>query len=193
MSESAPVPMIDEERFWDLIARSRAAADASQVKNGDQFQARQAEALADLLRGRSPEEVIGFDMRRSYYLGVAYRWNLWGAAYWAHGGCGDDGFTDFRNNLISLGREPFLAILQEPDELTGYIGRPDVPYMLGEGFGYVPLRVYGELTGRDAQEHFDHYPDGPQKPEGERWDFDDEEEAERRFPKLYEKYPDMGD
>lgn len=193
MSEPALVTMMEEERFWDLIARSRAAVDASQVKNGDQFQDRQAEALSALLRQLSPEEVIGFDMRRCYYGGVAYRWELWGAAYWAHGGCGDDSFTDFRNNLISLGREPFFAILHHPDELAGYVDRPDVPYMLGEGFAYLPGRVYEELTGREVQEQFDRYPRGPREPAGERWDFDEEEEAERRFPKLYEKYPDMGD
>ena len=35
----------------------------------------------------------------------SYRWDLWGAAYLANGGCSDDGFDYFRGWLIGQGRK----------------------------------------------------------------------------------------
>jgi hypothetical protein len=180
------VQMMAEDRFWSLINQSRAA-------DGDAFQDQQAQLLSDLLSALSPEEIVAFDIRSTYCSVRAYRWELWDAAYWAHGGCGDDGFTDFRDNLISLGQEAFTRILANPDDLADFINRPDVPYLLGEGFGYTAGKVYQQRTGRDIQEHFSNYPAAPEEPLGERIDLDDEDDVRQHFPKLYAKFPNMGD
>ena len=55
----------------------------------------------------------------------------------AFGGCGDDGFWDFRSCLISLGKEQFFHVLKEPDALADIVNQPNVPFMLAEGFQYV--------------------------------------------------------
>lgn len=187
------VQMMAEGRFWLLIDRSRSMVDLTKVPNGDAFQEQQIEHLSDLLSALSPEEIVGFDIRSTYLSVRAYRWDLWDAAYWAHGGCGDDGFADFRDNLISLGQEAYKRVMSNPDDLADFINRPDVPYMLSEGFGYTAGKVYQQRTGRDIQEHFSLYPTAPEEPIGERGDPDDEEEIQRRFPKLYAKFPDMGE
>jgi hypothetical protein len=185
--------MMAEERFWSLIEQSRGLVDRSQAANGDAFHELQTQHLSDLLSALSPEEIVAFDIRATYYSVRAYRWDLWDAAYWAHGGCSDDGFTDFRDNLISLGQEAFTRILSHPDDLADVIDRPDVPYLLGEGFGYTAGKVYQQRTGRDIQEHFSNYPTAPEDPLGERIDLDDEDDVRQHFPKLYAKFPDMGD
>jgi hypothetical protein len=187
------VQMMPEERFWSLISKSRALVDRSQAAHGDAFQELQIEHLSDLLSALAPEEIVGFDIRATYLAVKAYRWELWDAVYWAHGGCGDDGFTDFRDNLVSLGRDTYRRVLIAPDDLADLLNQPDVPYMLSEGFGYTAGKVYQQRTGRDIQEYFGLYPTAPEEPLGERGDPDDEEEIRRRFPKLYAKFPDMGD
>lgn len=187
------IALMDEERFWSLIERSRALVNRALVKDGDGFQEEQIERLSDLLHVLKPEEIVGFDMRATALAASAYRWELWDAVYWAHGGCGDDGFLDFRDNLVSLGCGVFYRILRQPDELADVINGPEVPYLLAEGFGYVAGRVYQEKTGRDIQEHFQLYPGTPEEPAGARCDLDDVNVVKSRFPRLYARFPEMGD
>jgi hypothetical protein len=184
---------MEEDRFWALIDGARARADPAEVANGDEFQDRQAQHLTAELRRLSPEEVVAFAMRFDDCENRAYRWELWGAAYWLHGGCGNDGFMDFRANLISLGRENYDRVLENPDTLAELVDRPDIPYMQAEGFQYLAGTVYEEQTGRRLSEHFDRFPEPPGEPAGERWDFGDDDECARRFPRLYARFPEMGD
>jgi len=182
--------MLDEERFWGLIAESRARVDRSRVTNGDEFHARQCERLSELLRALAAQELIDYQKRFDALMRQAYRWDLWGAAYWLHGGCSDDGFADVRASLISLGQERYYQALGDPDALAEIEGGADVPYLQGEGFAYLAGKVYREKTGAEMPA-WETEPLG--RPMGERYDFDDEDEAERRLPKLYAKYPEMGD
>ena len=122
----------------------------------------------------------------------AYRWDLWATAYWLHGGCGDDGFLDFRSCLISLGKGLYLQILEDPDSLADLAGRFDIPYMQAEGFQYVASKVYREKTGQSIPER-EADEGAPPEPAGERIDHDDAEVMRRRFPKLVARYPEMGD
>ena len=187
------IAMMDEDRFWSIIAQSRALVDGSQCAHGDDFQNQQSEQLRALLLVLEPEAVVAFDMRSTALENAAYRWDLWNAAYWAYGGCGNDGFLDFRANLISLGRSWFWSVLADPDTLVDLIDRPDVPYLLGEGFGYLPGEVYEARTGRQIQEHFGAYPTAPDEPVGERIDMDDPEAIQARLPRLFARFPEMGD
>src|SRR5207247_1890272 len=124
----------------------------------------------------------------------AYRWDLWAAAYWLGGGCSDDGFIDFRSCLISLGKTDYERILADPDNLVDVVDRPDAPYMHSEGFQYIASRVYKELTGEempvsedDAGEYV------PIEPAGERIDHDSDAVMQKRFPRLFARFPEMGD
>jgi len=183
--------MMEEKAFWKLIDDARAAVDVDACDNGDEFQDQQVEHLTAALRKLGADAVREFDMRMTELKNRAYRWDSWGAAYWLGGGCGKDGFADFRANLVSLGRKMYEAVLKNPDALAGIFDRPDVPYLQGEGFGYIPGKIYQELTGKPID--FKGYPEGPEDPEGEKWDFEDEEEVAERLPKLYKKLPEGGD
>ncbi|WP_020475066.1 DUF4240 domain-containing protein [Zavarzinella formosa] len=96
--------MMDETRFWNIIDTSRQQASEQKRRQGQDFIDIHEKTLADALRQLPAEEIAAFDERFHHYSGRAYHWDLWAAAYWLHGGCSDDGFTDFRACLISLGK-----------------------------------------------------------------------------------------
>jgi hypothetical protein len=183
--------MMDEDRFWDIIEQSRTKAKKHRPKNGDELLDHQMEELSTMLRKLPAEEIVGFKHRFEDLCNREYRWDLWAAAYWLHGGCSDDAFIDFRSTLVSLGKEMFTQVLADPDALADLVDRPDVPYLGSEGFQYVATRVYKEKTGQEYQPGDE--PTGPANPKGRRIDHDNEAVMRRRFPKLVAKYPDMGD
>ncbi len=189
------IAMMDEARFWEIIDSSRERALALKRRPGEDFIDLHERTLAEALRRLSPEEIIAFDERFWHYHHLAYRWDLWAAAYWLHAGCSDDGFIDFRSCLISLGKERFFRVLNDPDALADIVDRPDAPYMQAEGFQYVAGKVYEEKTGArmPPSEGEDDDDDSISEPKGERIDHDDDEVMRRHFPKIVAKYPDMGD
>ncbi|WP_433606358.1 DUF4240 domain-containing protein [Dactylosporangium sp. CA-139114] len=156
------------ERFWALI-----------------------EGGADLTE-LPPDEIVAFARRYSQVLDAAYLAPLWAAAYLIEGGCGDDGFRDFRAGLMLQGRAAFEAACADPDSLA------DLPIVremaagsgwLGyEALHYAARNAYRARTGDVAA--FDAAlaagrPTGPAGPaRGERWDVEDEAENERRLPRL---------
>ena len=103
---SAPAGM-DESAFWQLSADTRSAAgnDTS----------RQSELLKERLSQLPPQQIADFGRIRHGLDQQAYSWEIWGAAYVIEDGCSDDCFRDFRAYLISLGREPYEAALNDPD------------------------------------------------------------------------------
>ena len=181
--------MLNETKFWAMIEQSRSGAVKRGLK-GDDVLDDQEKVLAAELGKLSPEEIVDFNERFYELHASAYVWKLWGAAYWLGGGCGNDGFTDFRATLISLGEKRFKQAVNDPDSLAEIVGQPDVPYLQGEGFQYVAGNAYKKKTGKEI-------PLGKSSrrkdPLGEKWDFDDFDETEERLPKLVEKFPEMGD
>lgn len=185
------VRMMAEKRFWRLIDRSRAAVDAGKVKDGDEFHECQCDELANLLRPLSNRDIIFFDKRRSGLFWSAYRWDLWGAAFWLGGGCDDEDFDDVTGVLISLGRETFEKVLADPEELANLVGRKDVPDLQSRRFNSIPNHVYAEKTGDDIDYDIE-YPQGPDDPVGEKFDMMDPEEIRKRHPHLFAKFPKLG-
>jgi hypothetical protein len=192
-SPAGDVPPMAEDRFWALIEESRERARGRPLQGGEDFIDRHIEAHTEVLSRLSPEDLIAYDERFYLYQALAYRWDLWGAAYWLHGGCSDDAFIDFRSCLVSLGKEWFFRVLGNPDALTDLVGRADVPYLQAEGFQYVASRVYREKTGQDTMPATGTGSGGPAEPDGERFDFEDEDEMRQRFPRLLARFPEMGD
>lgn len=183
--------MMDEATFWKIIDESRQRARKRKRPKTTDFIDVHIEELTDCLRKLTPEEIVSFDRRFDHYHNLAYRWDLWAAAYWLGGGCSDDGFIDFRSTLISLGRERFHQVLKGPDSIADLLDEPDMPYMQSEGFQYVAGRVYEEKTGEEMP--IPKGAGGPRKPAGKQLDHDDEEVMAKHFPKLVAKLPDMGD
>lgn len=185
--------MIGEEQFWAIIADSRARAKQNPPSKDRGFLDLQIEELRQLLWQLPVDDIVMYQRHFASYMRLAYRWDIWGAAYWLGGGCSDDGFLDFRSCLISLGKELFFQILNDPDTLAEIVDRPDVPYMQTEGFQYVATRVYREKTGQDSMPELKDAQPWLDEPAGDLFDFEDEEVMRRRYPRLVAKFPEMGD
>ena len=95
------------EAFWEILDAAMSAAEFDR--------AALAWALRDELSELSEEEVLDFIRILHDARVEAYRWELWGAAWVAGGGASKEDFSDFRDWLISLGRETFDDALHHPE------------------------------------------------------------------------------
>ncbi|MFA1547585.1 DUF4240 domain-containing protein [Actinomadura chokoriensis] len=128
----------------------------------------------------------------------AYRRPLWNAAYLIEGGCGDDGFMDFRSGLVLLGREVFTRAVADPDSLAAVptvirMSREESGWIGCEALHYAPRNAYrqvmGETTSFDtAMETAVGSMRRPGAPTGAGWDVEDDDETRRRLPRLAELF-----
>ena len=110
-----------------------------------------------------------------------YGWPLWGAAYLLNGGCGDDGFDDFRGWLVTRGRAVFEAALADPDSLADVVTTDELSEVACEDVLGAAWEAHQQLTGRNLPAGSARAP----RPElGEGWDFDDDAEMRRRYPRI---------
>ncbi|MFB9447064.1 DUF4240 domain-containing protein [Dactylosporangium vinaceum] len=131
---------MENARWWHLV--SGALTDVGEPR---------PDVVMDRLRQLSPAEIVEFARLFSDVLDMAYLEPLWTAAGLIEGGCGDDGFRDFRAGLILQGRAAFSAAVDDPDSLA------DLPLVrrMAEGSGRLgcaallaaPRTAYRELTG----------------------------------------------
>lgn len=162
-----------DDQFWNIIHLSYKKA------NGD-FKAQQ-HALKNELRRLAPQDILLFDNTFRKLRGDAYNWDLWGAIYIIHGGCGDDSFLDFREWVLAQGREFYYKTIADPETLA-QLSKEQIE-VAWEGMGYIPTAVFEEITGTDM-------PNGyieNQEITGAEWD-DDNDDLKKRFPLLWEKY-----
>jgi hypothetical protein len=165
---------VTDATFWQVIAASRAGFDPAR-RDGNM--AAQTERLNQLLEALPTSDIQSFGRIFHGLFWSAYRWVLWAAAYIIGGGCSDDGFTDFRYWLISMGRDVFTRALADPESLVSVAGGPGVEDVFFEEFGYVADAV---LEDRGVED--DEFAAAPDEPEGEQFDDD---ELPQRFPKLW--------
>jgi hypothetical protein len=153
-------------RFWEIVDEASQAGDP-------------AESLRERLEDLEPKQIAAFDRHFFAMLRKAYRSSLWGAAYLMRGGCSDDGFRDFRAELIARGRAVFERALKDPDSLAedGFDIEGD------EALPNVASEVFLEKTDRDLKAAAGE----TRRPAGKGWDFDDADEMRRRYPRLYQR------
>jgi hypothetical protein len=178
---------MDRDHFWTLVEHT---------KGGDCQQ--HAQRLTARLRELDPASILAFQAVLDQLMDESFRWDLWGAAYLANGGCSNDGFDYFRGWLIGQGRKAYETVLADPDSLAAYAdGRDRRP---GWGGLEVPVRLecedltaaaywaYEAVTGQEPPseplpgEAEDRWQRGPA---GEDWDFDDLGEMRRRYPRVW--------
>lgn len=160
---------MDLNEFWKIIDTVKDSAEPEQD-------------IKKELGLLSPDELVSYQKHFDVLFLQAYKWDLWGAAYIINGGCSDDGFTDFRYELISKGKEMYEKTIENADNLADF----EFEDCIGnELFGYAALYVYNEITGKEMpREEMDY----PLNPAGEEWDFDDDTENIKRLPKIYNKF-----
>ncbi len=172
---------MDIERFWEIVESSRQDIE---LDGADGNMERQLDGLRRRLLELPPEEIVDFRDRLLERMNAAFQWELWGAAYLIGGGCSDDGFTDFRGWLISMGQDIFERALADSESLVDVANAPGVEDVFFEEFLNVPAHAYEEATGRKIPEYTGQI---PSEPAGKKWS-EEGDELERRFPRLWKKY-----
>src|SRR4051812_2794306 len=89
------------------------------------FQAEGMDALQQRLEMLDPNEIADFQRIFTDKFFDAYRNDLWAAAYIIGGGCSDDGFMDFRSELIAHGRAIYEAAMKNPETLADLDPAPE--------------------------------------------------------------------
>lgn len=164
---------MSDDQFWNIIHLS--------YKNANGSFEMQKHALKDELRRLAPKDILLFDNKFRKLRGDAYNWDLWGAIYIIHGGCGDDSFMDFRDWVIAQGKDFYYKTIADPESL-GQVSKEQID-VEWEGMGYIPTTVFEDITGTDMPNGFIEN----QKITGTEWS-EDNEDLKIRFPLLWEKY-----
>jgi hypothetical protein len=163
--------------FWAVIARATADRPATPGEV--------AKRAVTELGARDPEEIVAWGRHFDKVMAASGTEDLWAAANVIHGGCSEEGFDAFRGWLIAHGREAVARTVRSPDSLA------DVPVVraaaeTGAVFEApevltIAAEAYRQVTGEELPEE-----DRPKtRPDvADLWDFDDEEEMQRRLPKL---------
>lgn len=175
---------MSDDAFWQLVEQSRSTA---QDHGAGRVTERQVEALREELAGRTAQEVAAFQHTLAAQSRRAYTWDLWGAAYVALGGAGDDAFTDVRTWLVMHGRETFERVLVDPDAFAD-LEWDEAMETFGdaEEFGYVAAEVHEELTGAPLPDDVTLLePDV--EPAGEPFG-EDEETLRERYPRTWARH-----
>ena len=168
--------LMDEDQFWKIIQTAK--------DNANEDYEQQQEELADELRKLTPDDIILFGNRFRYFRGQANTWELWGAIYIIHGGCGDDSFNDFREWVIGQGRDFYYRTINNPETLVD-VDTDKIEDVEWEGLGYVPATVFEELTRQEMP-----YPyQEKQETTGNEWE-EEGDDLKQMFPRLAAKYSD---
>jgi hypothetical protein len=154
------------EEFWEIIDAARGAALFDR--------ARLADALAEELAEIDEDEAADFARHFRECRSESNRQELFAAAWTAGGGASAEDFSDFRDWLITLGREAFEDALHDPQRILDHAEPADWKDPFDAEVGRVAM-------GEDDD---DERPD-PREPAGRKWE---PGELARRFPKLWRAY-----
>ncbi|MBW8486940.1 DUF4240 domain-containing protein [Actinomadura parmotrematis] len=171
-----------EDEFWGLIdgIRETGTTDAEEV----------ADRAAEVLAGRSREEITGVQAVIDGLLARSRTTPLRAAAHLIGGGRSDDGFDHFRGWLITQGRVVFATVVDDPDKLAAL---PAVQRARADG---APLECEDALAiastahlaafGTDLP--LGSLPAVPRPRPDTEGDFDDPAELRRHCPRLAALY-----
>ena len=160
------------DEFWELIdtAQSEAAFDRRNLPAAlrEQLEVLDEDALLDSIRHFHELRID------------AYRHELWAAAWILGGGASDEDFSDFRDWLITHGREAYEDALHDPERLLNHADPAELRDPFDPDVARVAPDLYTDLTGQPI-------PEGalrphPAHPTGRPWK---PEDLPRRFPKLW--------
>lgn len=182
------------DSWWAVVERARVAVGD---RAGDRNDADDPlpGALTDELAKLDPDDIVGWEITFVRVKDSAYRHPLWQAAYLIEGGCGDDGFLDFRDGLVLQGRDVFTRAVEDPDTLA------DVPVVQAmaseEGRGWLGYQSIGACVERAYRrvcgeaDSFHEAVDKalatlsrPGEPAGPSWHWSDDDAFREHLPRL---------
>ncbi len=170
---------VDEDTFWRTVEAARAREGGDPYAMAEALESRFADADDRTLRGFQ-RELVDASTR-------LYTWRHWDAAEMMCGGVSDDVFTDWRSWVISLGRETYTQIAEDPDNLADVADLSEACDAGGEFFGAAVDLIYFKRHGDD--ETFPLLmPSG--SPSGKQ--LTDPEAIRRALPRLAARLPDDG-
>lgn len=153
---------MNDEGFWQIIDASRRDFDPA-LRDGNME--RQATLLREHLDALGLEELQEFRLIFDRLFWRAYRWDLWAAAFIIGSGCSDDSFHDFRDWLISMGREAYEAALADPETLARVVKAPGIEDAFFEGFGSIAQQAIEDRGAEPADDREER----PSTPAGATW------------------------
>lgn len=136
-----------EEQFWALISEAQAA-------QPDEPGVWLAERL-----GGDADQLVAFDHWWLQKVYAAYTWRLWDAACVLFGGCSDDGFWEFRNALVGMGRAAYEAIVADPDAIVDWVADEDDFYEQTEALAdlhYLVQATWRKAAGTSEDDAISH-------------------------------------
>ena len=175
---------LDEAAFWHMIE------DAKAESKGDGE--RECQLLVDRLAQMSIADIFAFgDLFHKFYA-LAYRRDLWGAAYVIGSGCSDGGFEDFRGWLIAQGEQVFYEALRDPETLVDLAGikiKCDGINLYGDArlwaMNHADWDAYEKKTGEEAPILVGVWTPDELKLTGSDWN---EDTVDTLYPKLAAKF-----
>lgn len=171
---------MDRDTFWQLV-------------DSTQGHEERVELLAKALEPFTTENIVRFRIIFDDLMIAANSMNLWGAAHTMLGDCPEDGFFDFRESLIELGRETYEKAVNDPDSL-GELFEVGQAIPSPQGIANAPMMAWTTVIGQtevafyEAVDAADERNDRGDPEEGEWWDFDDKEEVRHRLPRVAAKF-----
>ena len=131
---------MNKEMFWQLIDESKEAC-KDNIKG-------MAKYLEERLSSLSLDEAKSFCGIYDTYHKAANKEGIISIAHLMnHEMLTDDGFTDFRNWLISQGKAIYIETMKNPEILAEKAGEPIEGWYEFELLGYVGMRVVEQKTG----------------------------------------------
>jgi hypothetical protein len=129
----------DDSTFWSAVEAARARAGGDPDAMAEVLEAGFAKADDETLRAFQRELV---DASRRLYT-----WHHWDAAEMICGYASDDVFTDWRSWVITLGRETFARVTEDPDNLADVADLSEACEGGAEIFGAAISGIYFERHG----------------------------------------------
>lgn len=134
---------VNEDWFWQIVEEARQRADDDPDTMAELLERRFADAGDDTLRAFQ-RHLVAASMR-------LYTWRHAAAAAMACGPVGDDGFTDWRSWVITLGRDTFEHIAADPDNLADIDDLTAGCAGAGELFGAAVSGIYFTRHGYEDE------------------------------------------
>ena len=171
---------MEYKNFWDIVEKSINADSCDEINK----------IIKKELEKLSIEELVSYQKKFHKLYNRLYTWDLWSIAYIIKGGCGDDGFMDFRGSIISLGREIYESTILNPDFLINLDEIVLSEKIYNEEFKYLAPLVYAEKTSKNMYEENDFQIES-EEPLGDKIDFESKDIEKifiKKYPKLMKEY-----